>query len=89
MADQQRAMHSSTAQRMYVMRDFAYALGGARKAVKKEKADIAAFEKEGLRLGQIEGINRGLFHICIQSRYHRAKQIDLRYRPIAGRDQPS
>ena len=89
MADQQRTMHSNTAQRMYVLRYVAYALGGACKAVKKEKAYIAAFEKEGLRLGRIEAIHWGLFHICIHSRYHPAKQIDLRYRPITGRDQAS
>jgi len=47
---------------MYFFCDFAHALRRARKAVEKEKTGVAAFKKKRLRLGQVEGGDRGLFH---------------------------
>ena len=89
MSRKTRAIYRRTADLMYCFRDFAHALRRARKAVEKEKSSVAAFKKKRQRLGQVEGGDRGLFHGRIRSRYRRVTQIDLWYRAITERDQPS
>ncbi len=89
MSRKTRAIYRRAANLMYFFRDFSHALRRARKAVEEEKSGVAAFEKKRLRFRQVEGGDGGLFHRRIKSRYHRVTQIDLWYRAITERDQPS
>ena len=89
MSRKTRAIYRRAADLMYFFRDFAHALWRAGETVEKEKSGVAAFEKKRLRFGQVEGGDRGLFHRRIRSRYRCVTQIDLWYRAITERDQPS
>ena len=62
MSRKTRAIYRSAADFMYFLRDLAHALRRASEAVEKEIPGVAAFEKKRLRLGQVKGGDRGLFH---------------------------